>query len=367
MPKYFKDITPLQRESDALRHDLRTHISAIISLAEMIKKKPEASNSSHLLDALQLAAGNALAIMDGNIHQNQSLANETINILDLLEDFELLARGLIQSSGAKLIFQVNENLRANPNCRTDQIQLHRVLMVLLDNAFRYAPGSDLTLSAKRNDTKTITLTLCDCGTGFEEKDPELLFMPYHRGNKHKAIQGTGLGLWSARNILHLLGGSITARANKPQGACFEINLPDTPPKLSPDIKTTSREPDHLEKGKILIVDDNKTNHLILGEMLKSLDFDPTHCLSGQQALDHLQQVSFDLALIDIRMTDMDGWELARQIRKNRANKDMPLIALSSDNRPSKLNHFVLWLERPIRPHDLMKALDLIESKTTAQR
>lgn len=357
MPKELQEISPVRQETDALRHDLRTHISAIISLAEMIKKEPEHGNKSHLLDALQLAAGNALAIMDGNIYQRQTSVGDMINILDLLKDFELLARGLIQSSSAQLNLEIDQSLQKNPYYRTDQVQLHRVLMLLLDNAFQYAPGSDLTLAASRTAQGDIQLCLCDYGTGFGDENPELLFMPYHRGSKHRSIQGTGLGLWSARNILNLLGGSINAEPNTPHGACFIILLPNEPPSPPQTGNQSQAKGTESCKGKVLVVDDNKTNHLILGEMLKSLGFDPTHCLSGPQALDQLARNHYDLALIDIRMADMDGWELARQIRNTKqAEENVPLIALSADSAPAKLNHFSLWLQRPIRPGDLIKAL-----------
>lgn len=358
MPKDLQDISPIQQESDALRHDLRTHISAIISLAEMVKKKPEGGNSSHLLDALQLAAGNALAIMDGTLNQREPSVDGSVNMLKVIEDFELLAQGLIQSSGAKLTIDIAKALSQDPNCYTDQVQLHRVLMLLLDNAFQYAPGADITFSAQRNKKNEIVLHLCDCGEGFGAEDLELLFMPYHRGNKHRNIHGTGLGLWSARNIVNLLGGTIQAKNNNPHGACFVITLPEEPPNPGQMGGANLLTNQQIAKGKILIVDDNKTNHLILGEMLKSLGYEPTHCLSGTQALKKLAEQQFDLAFIDIRMNVMDGWELARQIRKMLPDTPLPLIALSADDEPAKLNHFALWIQRPIRPSDLTKTLHL---------
>lgn len=362
MAKDLQDISPIQKENDTLRHDLRTHISAIISLAEMIKKEPRTSNSSHLLDALQLAAGNALAIMDGSLNQRKLSADGTVNIVELVKDFERLAQGLIQSSGAHLTLEIDQSLSRVPNCRTDQVQLHRVLMLLLDNALQYAPGANITFSARRNQNKEITLTLCDCGKGFDGEEPELLFMPYHRGVRHKDMHGTGLGLWSARNIVHLLGGTIQAKSNVPHGACFIITIPTEPLKPTQIQSAKLYKDQQTTKGKILAVDDNKTNHLILGEMLKSLGYDPTHCLSGSQALKQLATQEFDLAFVDIRMADMDGWELARQIRKKLPSEKLPLVALSADETPAKLNHFALWMQRPIRPGDLIKALQLVPSQ-----
>ena len=342
-----------EQEQDSFRHDLRTHISAILSLVELIKKNPDSQPSSHLLDALHLAADNALALMDGGIHKALTPVGKSINLCQLLEDFTLLAEGLVLSCQARFTLCLKETLSQDPLMDLDPVQLHRVLMLLLDNALHYARGAELTLTADRLDADRICLTFQDNGPGFEEDNPEFLFQPYHRGTSHHHLQGSGLGLWSARNILSAMGGTITARNASPHGAIFEINLPTSSPQLQKThLSDQSQTQASEEVAQILVVDDNKTNHLIMGEILSALGAECHHALSGQSALAILQDLKPKQIFIDIRMPEIDGWDLARLIRQNSAWNEIPLIAISADNRPRNIQHFAHWLQRPIRPTDL---------------
>ena len=210
----------------------------------------------------------------------------------------------------------------------------------------------------------------DNGPGFGGSNIDLLFEPYHRGPEPSEIAGTGLGLWSARNLVAMMNGKITAEENTPQGALFRITLPlvemDPAPHPAPFARPAIRQatPARAEvHGTILIVDDNSTNHLILGEMLTAMGYLCLHAQSGSEALALLERERPDLALIDIRMGDMDGRSLARHIRSMEDKKGerspsgrLPLVALSSDPAPEEFAPFRRWLQRPVSPLSLYDCL-----------
>lgn len=349
------------QNQDSFRHDLRTHISAILSLVELIKKNPGDQPNTHLLNALHLAADNALALMDDGIHKAIAPVEKAIDIDQLLEDFALLAQGLVLSCQAQFKLDLKETVRQSPTLEVDPVQLHRVLMLLLDNALHYAAGSELTLTADRKDATSLSLIFSDTGPGFGDDNPDLLFQPYHRGTNQHHLHGSGLGLWSARNIISAMGGSITARNAQPHGAVFEITLPThtTTNQTSKSQSTILTEQTSAPLPQVLVVDDNKTNHLIMGEILTALGYECHHALSGATTMTMLPSLSPALILIDIRMPDMDGWDLARLLRQKPELAPIPLIAISSDQRPRKIHYFADWLQRPIRPTDMAKLLDRV--------
>lgn len=353
------DITPQILQTDSLHHDLRTHITAIISLSNLIKKTEHPNQDSHLIDAIHLAADTALAIMDGGVREPSQPCTDGHSLQTCLHDFRTLALGLVHSSNASFSLTLHETIKDLPPIILDPAQLHRVLMLLLDNALAYAGPADITLSAQlHSQSQQLQLTLCDTGTGFGQEDPEKLFMPYHRGSKIVDKSGSGLGLWSARNIITVMGGTITAKRNSPTGACFTIFLP-----LMPAFTPCEEEKALLSKGtppskalsdlSILVVDDNKTNHLILGEMLKAMDIKVHHAINADQAFQVMEHKRPDLIFMDIRMPNIDGWTLARMIREDERWSNIPLIATSSDKAPQKLVLFNAWQQRPIRAADLI--------------
>ncbi|WP_319532526.1 hybrid sensor histidine kinase/response regulator [uncultured Cohaesibacter sp.] len=341
-------------KADSFQHDLRTHLSAIISLTDLVKNTNDPTLSAGLLDAVLIAAGSAMAMLDGETAIASEAANANSKTSHILEDFSKLATSLCKAKGVDFQLALDQTVTAARCAIEEPAHLHRALILLLDNALKYAKGSSISLQAQCGDEKTLNLVFCDDGEGFGSSDPELLFEPYHRGKSKGQVSGSGLGLWSVRNLIRATGGDILAEANEPHGARFRIWLPII--EFGSDQSPRTEEPEddapqeaRASTAKILVVDDNKTNHLILDQILKALNTSPMHAASGREALAMLQTKRPDLALIDIRMADMDGWALAREIRATETLAELPLIAISADASPDEIAPFDNWLQRPIEP------------------
>ncbi|SNY90827.1 Response regulator receiver domain-containing protein [Cohaesibacter sp. ES.047] len=348
-------------KTDTFQHDLRTHLSAIISLTDLVKTTTDPEMSASLLDAILIAAGNAMTMLDGSAPVLGAPAHRPGMTSRTLQDFGKLATSLCKTKGIVFHLDIEEAVTAIPCPIAEPAHLHRALILLLDNALKYAKGSDITLKAARTDDKTLTLTFSDEGEGFGTTDPELLFEPYHRGVNPANVSGSGLGLWSVRNLIRATGGDIRAEKNAPRGACFRIWLPiidfdEDNPITTPGTDFSSQERPEGWEMRILVVDDNQTNHLILDQLLKALGTAPIHATSGEEALGVLGAEPLDLAFIDIRMANMDGWELARHIRADQSLSGLPLIAISADAAPEQIVPFDHWLQRPIEPARLYDLL-----------
>ena len=358
------------REVESFHHDLRTQLSAIASLTHLIRKSGNVSDNAALFEALELAANNAIALVEDGVRFHKAPPTQAMKLTDLLQDFGRLAQGWAEARGASFALRLDEALRKRPFASPDPVYFHRLFTLLLDNALKYAPGADIELSASIKRGTELAIRFADNGPGFGTADPSLLFEPYHRGKEGEKVSGTGMGLWSVKNIVTMMNGRIWATSNEPTGAVFHMRLPlaisnaalkpqsDEQQKLSEDI-----DDDVTLSHHGLIVDDNETNRLILGELLKAMDCSAGHAKSVKAALEWMASSRPEFVLSDIRMADMDGWALAETIRDNSAWDQIPVIAVSSDPVPFELEPFDGWLQRPVDPQTLQGLLaDLLVGK-----
>nr|WP_321455636.1 ATP-binding protein [uncultured Cohaesibacter sp.] len=347
-----------------------------MSLTDLIRQSNDPEKSAALIEALHFAASNAMAMVESGTELFKQPRQDKILLGDWLKEFEGLANILANFHQANFTLKISSELEAADPIAPEPSYLHRILMLLLDNALKYTQGATITLTAVLKSSTEILLTLCDNGPGFQKENPELLFEPYHRGEGKGATDGKGLGLWSARHILSAMGGSIIAKENDPHGACFLMTLPLEAPTdplgSEADASEQTRQPAPPEnarktKTEILIVDDNKTNLLIMTEILKAMDFCPIAAQSGTEALQLLEDTSPDAGIFDIQMEDMSGWQLMRQIEQNASSKSkaLPAIAVSADDAPETIAPFKAWLRRPIQPEELYEIIVhcLAESKS----
>ncbi len=367
-----------RQKTDSFRHDLRTHLSAIVSLTDLIRKSEDQQKTAALIEALHFAASNAMTMVEGGTELYKQPKQETILLSCWLKEFEGLASLLANSHGARFQLAISSDLEDSAPLAPAPGYLHRTLMLLLDNALKYAQQATITLTAALKSDTEILLTVCDDGPGFQEQIPELLFEPYHRGEGQSASDGKGLGLWSARHILSVMGGTITAQENTPHGACFLITLPleqarlPEPEKSKPSRPSIKRalaekQGEDKERAKILIVDDNKTNLLILAEILKALGFSPITAQSGSEALELLKHIQPDLAIFDIRMDGMSGWDLIKQLKQEKNHTALPVVAISADDAPQTIAPFKAWLRRPIEADTLYELLTSCLAGSTLDR
>ncbi|WP_162916311.1 hybrid sensor histidine kinase/response regulator [Cohaesibacter haloalkalitolerans] len=337
-----------------------------MSLTDLIRASSDPDKTAALIDALHFAASNAMAMVEGGSEIHKPSQQDEISLVRWLSEFEGLAGVLANAHGTRFSLSVDPALEATNPPAPAPVYLHRTLMLLLDNALKYAPGAEITLNTAMerhgSEPSMLLLSLCDTGPGFGSDTPDLLFEPYHRGAGHDAVDGKGLGLWSARHILSGLGGNITATANHPHGARFDIRLPIESRNEKKGLPTGSigqpeEEHPHHDGATILIVDDNRTNLLILGELLKALGYLPVAAQTGAEALALLAETPLDLAIFDIHMEDMSGWDLLDRVKAIPGFAALPVFAISADEPPKDIAPFRDWIRRPIQPKELYTLIE----------
>ncbi|MES2758940.1 MAG: response regulator [Pseudomonadota bacterium] len=355
-----------------LGHELRNPLSAISSAASLIG----------LAGAGAETVGRAKVIIQ---RQSQHLSRIVDDLLDLSRAMSgkiLLARQPLEVStlvnacldtfkatGRTGSYQINVDMAAGW-VDGDPTRLEQIATNLIDNALKYTPpGGQIDIAVAHDDAADqVVLTVRDTGVGIA---PDLLphvFDVFVQGSISidRSQGGLGIGLSLVRRLVELHGGSVSAHSDGPgSGSTFVIRLP----RAAAGSSAAPRNTTGIDSGKptVLLIEDNEDGREMMATMLGAYGY------SVQQAADGLQGVQMahagapDVALVDIGLPGIDGYEVARRLRHDAATQGIKLIALTGyglaeDQRRVLEAGFDLHLVKPV---DINNLLDAINNATQA--
>jgi PAS domain S-box-containing protein len=274
---------------------------------------------------------------------------------------------LLEKRGHRLASTIAPELRTDG----DPQRLIQVVANLLANAARYTdPGGTIEVDARAHQGQ-IALRVRDDGIGITPDLLPRIFDLFVQGERavERGVGGLGLGLAIARSLVELHGGSLSAASDGPgRGSTFTVRLPALEPALASaaaaeDDRVTGRlRVEDLRPGaRILIVDDNRDAAEILAEALEATGYRTCVAFDAPQALDRAASFRPHLAVLDLGLPVMDGYELARRLREQPSNRGIKLVAVTgygqdSDRRRSSGAGFTAHLIKPVA---LARVTDLI--------
>jgi CheY-like chemotaxis protein len=254
----------------------------------------------------------------------------------------------------------------------DAGKLRQVLLNLLGNAIKYTGSGGVKLIARLarthgSEKAEIRFEVEDTGPGLAEEDRQRIFLPFVQlGGQGAAQAGTGLGLAICKQYVELMGGQIGVTTGPGKGALFYFTIPV---RVLPSV-AEPKEPRHgrilgLAEGqpayRLLIVEDQPENRLLLRRLLDPLGFELREAVNGQEAVALFEQWHPDLIWMDIRMPVMDGLEAVRRIRATKAGADTRIIALTAhaleeEQEPIMAAGCDDLVRKPFREQELFGAL-----------
>jgi CheY-like chemotaxis protein len=310
-------------------HELRTPMGAILGLNDVLRRElADRPQDIEVVDRIRQATEQLLQVADKMLEFSRlqtgkvPLYPEDFDLPDALR--ELMARHEAQAQHKGLAWQL-QGLEALPQrVRMDRQRLQQVLDLLLDNALRHTAQGQVVLRVRLADTR-LHCEVQDTGCGIPLARQATLF----------DAQTPGLGLKVCAQLVHLLGGELGVRSAPAQGIVFWLDLPlDVVRTPDPAPQADSAELEADAPLDILVVDDNEVNRMVARLQLQKIWPQARIAMadSAAQALHLLDTQGFDVALVDVRMPDMDGVALAQQIRQRFAapTAGMPIIALTAN-------------------------------------
>ena len=377
--KLLQDLEAASRAKDEflamLGHELRNPLSPIATALQLMKRKGD-TRISHEQQVIERQVNHLTRLVDDLLDVSKitrgkvELRKEPVDIAEVIAKAVEMASYLLEQRHHALSFDIaHERLTVDG----DPVRLAQVVANLLTNAARYTErGGKIAVSARREadegEAGQIVIRVKDNGSGIS---PDLLprifdlFIQGHRSSD-RAQGGLGLGLALVKNLVALHGGSVVARSDGlGKGSEFVIRLPPVADKgdSAPVHSDHDPAPQHpTGHGKrILIVDDNNDAADSLAELLREAGHEVAVAYGPVAALDLVEAFRPKVAVLDIGLPVMDGYELAARLRSNPVTAECLLIALtgygqSRDRARSEEGGFQVHLVKPV---DIVKLLKFV--------
>ena len=268
---------------------------------------------------------------------------------------------------------------------SDVTRLRQILVNLLGNAIKFTETGEVLVSvnarcieakASSSDGEEngraadkavyeLHFSVSDTGIGIPKERVGQLFQSFSQvdASTTRKYGGTGLGLAISKQLSEMMGGRMWVESELGQGSTFHFTIQAEAASPHTQLYTYREQLEVMVGKRMLIVDDNKTNRLILESQLQSWAIKSQSAASGKEALAALegQALPFDLGILDMHMPEMDGLDLAKNIRKVYNKQTLPLIMLNSlGNFSAELDHyFNAVLTKPVKAAQLFDTIVMI--------
>ena len=349
-----------------ISHEIRTPINSILGYSKILMESACDEQQKNHINVISKSGRYLLQLIDDIIDISRIEADElkimpaAVSINDLI--YNLKKQFYLDSSNSQMNnieFRLNLPLENNdqPIVYTDEFRVKQVLSHLLSNAFKFTKEGYVELGYEIADRKELIFFVRDTGTGISMEDRKIIFNRFQQGPNpsEQVLSGTGLGLAISKGLAKLLDGEIWMESEIGRGSTFFFKIPFKEAEMEitgeSEKKYTERAGiPKLKRKKILIAEDDFYCREILKYMLKKTDATLLIAKDGREALNKFRQDKIDLVLLDLRLPQIDGYKVLKEIRSG--NPDTLVIAqtayaMQEDIRKFKEAGFTDYLTKPI--------------------
>jgi two-component system CheB/CheR fusion protein len=353
-----------------LSHELRNPLGAIATASALLKSDGASVPRPKLLDVVDRQTQQMGRLLDDllevtRVTENKiELRKRVIDLRSVIAEASDAVNAVMKSRG------LNFTVETSPEpiyVLGDPTRLQQIQVNLLSNAAKYTEtGGHVALRAER-DGESAVLRIVDDGVGIAKDMLDSVFDLFVQSARtlDRAAGGLGVGLTLARSLVAMHGGTISAASDgEGKGSEFVVRLPlaDGPPSERP----ARSVPSLSGKPKVLIVEDNDDSRELMFQLLEQAGLECRTASTGTTALEVLHGFAPDVAILDVGLPEMDGFELARRIRQDPEHAHTILIAVTgygraSDHAASREVGFDGHLVKPVDTNHLLALLSSIRN------
>ncbi|MEO1431019.1 MAG: PAS domain S-box protein [Cyanobacteria bacterium J06633_8] len=362
-----------------MTHELRTPMNAILGFTQVLQRQSNLKQRQRqYLDTI-LRCGNHLLDLINDVLDISRIEAAAIqlnikefDLYEIIDSLEQMLRMKSQSKGLQLKFELDKDVPQY--IRTDEVRLRQVLINLLDNAIKFTDAGYVSLEVTKNivnnrgDCCRLVFRIQDTGKGIPEEDLSRIFDAFVQSkNIQEYSPGNGLGLAISKSLVEMMGGDIKITSSLDEGTIVEFDIvvstvaKDKFFPCLPKGKIVSLAPEE-DKPLILIAEDNWDNHQLLLEILSQVGFEVIQAYNGKEAVEKWQKYKPNLAIMDMRMPIMDGYQATAKIRGFAEGKNTTILIAQTANAFNEDKKLIMslgcddFISKPFQQEVLLKKI-----------
>ena len=324
----------------SMSHEIRTPFNAVLGILDILGDTKLTRDQKQLVQTADRSSRALLRIINDVLDYARissgsvKIVKEPFHAPDIFDDvYRLFA---MQAKDRNINLTLDHSKAKRIYLAGDAGRIRQILMNFVSNAIKYTKDGKIDLivetESNENGGVNLTCTVKDNGLGIDDDKQDHLFTEFYMAEDVdvRASEGTGLGLTICKVLTRMMGGTIGVQSQLGEGSEFWIELPlqESMPAEAPEDMPAARA--DISDLKILLVEDNPTNRMVVRRVLEKQGVNITTATNGIEALSSLELQAFDLLLTDVFMPEMGGKELVERLRSGGGiNTKLPVIALTA--------------------------------------
>lgn len=363
-----------------MSHEIRTPINGVIGFTNLLQKTSLSEDQQQFVTLIQAASENLLTIINDILDISKieagmlRIEKNPFSLRGMCSSIETMFYHRLREKSLAFSIHIQDNIP--DTLKGDAVRLTQILVNLISNAIKFTQegGVNFTIrtTKKEEDKIRLLFSVKDTGIGIPAGKIDSIFERFQQGETDttRKYGGTGLGLSIVKNLIELQEGKISVMSEVEKGTEFlfeiEYELISMDQKAAMLSNGTHIDPATFRNARILVVEDNQMNQLLIKYTFKGWHLNYELAENGKEAIEWLKRESFSLVLLDIQMPVMDGY-LAAQTIRNELKSNVPIIAMTAHAMPGEREKCLSYgmndyISKPIIERELFRLLEKYLSK-----